>query len=69
MYTRFLLKIKARILWGPVYETNIKGALSRILTDFWTAKIYICVEGNQKIIVHFYEQLLYLSTETVKKRL
>ena len=31
-----------------------KRVLSRILTDFWTAKIYICVKGKQKIIVHFY---------------
>ena len=31
----------------------VKGALSRILTDFWTAKIYICVEGNEKNISPF----------------
>jgi len=30
----------------------IKEALSRILN--LTAKIYICVKGKQKIIVHFY---------------
>ena len=27
----------------------VKGALSRILTDYSTAKIYIRVKGNQKI--------------------
>ncbi len=39
--------------------------MSRILIDFQTAKISICVAGNLKIIVHFFFLLLYLSTETV----
>ncbi len=40
--------------------------MSRILT----AKIYICVVGTDlKIMVHFYSQLLYWSTEIVNKRL
>ena len=27
----------------------LKGALLCTLTDFWTAKIYVCVAGNLKI--------------------
>ena len=38
----------------PTCSYHLKGALSRILADFCKAKIYICVEGNQKIIVHFH---------------
>ncbi len=31
--------------------------MSQILTNFWTAQIYICVVGKLKIMVHFYWQL------------
>ena len=52
--------LKVHFYWGlNANVIYIKRALSRILTDFWTAKIYICVEGNQKVIVHFYWQLQY----------
>ena len=46
---------------------KFNGALSRILTEFWRAKIYISIEGNQKIMVHFYWQLLFYNTKTVKQ--
>ena len=31
----------------------IKGALSRIISILWTAKIYICVAGKLQIMVYF----------------
>ncbi len=37
----------------------LEGTISRILTHFWTAKFYICVAANLKVIVHIYYKLLY----------
>ena len=39
--------IESTFLISHEVYMSVKGALSRILTDF-------CVEGNQKIMVHFY---------------
>ena len=43
---------------------SFKGALSRVLTDFRSAKIYTCGIGNLKIMGHF-----FISTETVNDHL
>ena len=37
-----------------ILRIDVKGALSRILTDFQTAKMCICGVGNRKIMGHFY---------------